>query len=125
MRTRSRSTDEQLLTRLLAPPDLDDGVQSLGYWRQRSRHLPWYQISARREAARMTIRWEQRVGAALVAQRSAPAAIRLSAGLLLARTRLGRWTRQARIALVATVTLALALVAVPAAAALAFLLHAL
>ena len=73
----------------------------------------------------MTIRWEQRVGAALVAQRGAPAAIRLSAGLLLARTRLGRWTRQARIALVATVTLALALVAVPAAAALAFLLHAL
>ena len=104
MRTRSRSTDEQLLRRLLAPPDLDDGVQSLGYWRQRSRHLPWYQMSARREAAQMTIRWEQRVGAALVAQRGAPASIRLSAGLLLARTRLRRWTRRARIALVATAT---------------------
>ena len=73
----------------------------------------------------MTIRWEQRVGAALVAQRGAPASIRLSAGLLLARTRLGRWTRRARFALVATATLALALVAVPAAAALVFLLHVL
>ncbi|HEY7876980.1 MAG TPA: hypothetical protein VIC55_02070 [Gemmatimonadaceae bacterium] len=125
MRTRSRSTDEQLLTRLQAPPDLADGVQSLGYWHQRSRQLPWYQISARREAARMTIRWEQRVGAALVAQRAAPASILVSAGLLVARARLGRWTRRARIALVATATLALGLVAVPAAAALALLLHAL
>ena len=73
----------------------------------------------------MIIRWEQRVGAALVAQRGAPLANRLSAGLLVARTRMGRWTRRARIALVATVTVAVALVAVPAAAAMVFLLHAL
>ncbi len=121
----SRSTDEKLLQRLLAAPDLDDGIQSLGYWRDRSRHLPWYRVSARREAARMTVRWEHRVGAALVAQRGAPVTIRLSAGLLLARTRLGRWTRRARIALLATVTVAGALVAVPLAAALVLLLHTL
>jgi hypothetical protein len=39
---RPGSTDEQLLLRLLAPADLDDGVQSLDYWRRRSRRLPWY-----------------------------------------------------------------------------------
>jgi hypothetical protein len=125
MRTRGRSDDELLLTRLLAAPDLEDGVQSLGYWRQRKRQLPWYRVSARREAAWMTIRWEQRVGAALIAQRGAPIAVRASAGLLVARTRLGRWTRRARIAVVATGTIALALVAVPAVAAVVFLLHAL
>jgi hypothetical protein len=47
---RRRSTDDQLLVRLLAPPDLDDGVQSLDYWRGRSRRLPWYRWGARREA---------------------------------------------------------------------------
>lgn len=121
----SRFADEQLLRRLLAPPDLDDGVEALGYWRARSRRLPWYRMSARREAARMTVRWEQRVGAALVAQRGAPVASRVSAGLLIARTRLGRWTRRARIAVVTTVTAAAVLVAVPIAAALVALLHAL
>jgi hypothetical protein len=40
--SRWRLTDEQLLVRLRAPPDLDDGVQSLDYWRRRSRRLPWY-----------------------------------------------------------------------------------
>ncbi len=119
------TTDDQLLTQLQAPPDLDDGIQSLGYWRERSRRLPWYQLSARREAASMTVRWEQRVGAALLAQRGAPAAVRLSAGLLVARTRLWRWGRRARMAVVAAAAVALTLVAIPAVAALAFLLHAL
>lgn len=121
----SRFADEQLLRRLLAPPDLDDGVEALGYWRARSRRLPWYRVSARREAARMTVRWEQHVGAALVVQRGAPLASRLTAGLLIGRTRLARWTRRARIALIATVTVAAVLVAVPIAAALVLLLHAL
>ena len=125
MRTHLRSGDEQLLRRLLSPPDLDDGVQSLGYWRQRGRLLPWYRMSARREAARMTVRWEQRVAAALIAQRGAPTAVRFSAGLLVARTRLGRWTQRARFALVVTATLTIALVAIPTAAAVAILLHAL
>lgn len=125
MRTHSPSSDDRLLARLLAAPDLHDGLQSLGYWRQRSRYLPWYRMRARREAARMTIRWERRVSEALMTQRGAPISTRLSGGLLLARTRLGRWTRRARIALLATVTVALAIVAVPVAATLVFLLHAL
>src|SRR5438270_8307482 len=104
---------------MVAPPDLDDGGGALGYGRARSQRLPWYRMAARREAARMTIRWEQRVGAALLAQRNAPLAGLLSAGLLLARTRLGRWTRRARLALVATFTVAAVLVAVPFAAAMA------
>ena len=63
--SRAESPDEQLLRRLLAPPGLDDGVRSLDYWRRRSRQLPWYRIRERREAMRMTTRWEDRVGAAL------------------------------------------------------------
>jgi hypothetical protein len=125
MPTRTRSSDEQLLARLLAPPDLEDGVQLLGYWRQRGRQLPWYRMSARREAARMTIRWEQRVGAALVAQRGAPPALRFSAGLLVARTRLGRWSRRVRIALLTTATIAIGLLALAVAAVVVSLLHAL
>jgi hypothetical protein len=114
--------DQQLLARLKAPPDLGDGVQSLGYWRQRGQKLPWYRIRARREAARMTVRWEQRVRAAIFTQRGAPIPIRLSAGLLVARTRLRRWTRRAAVVLTATV--ALALVAAPAVAAVALVLRA-
>ena len=34
---RRDATDEQLVGRLLAPPDLDDGVESLDYWRRRLR----------------------------------------------------------------------------------------
>jgi hypothetical protein len=49
-------SDEQLLGRLLAPPDLDDGVESLGFWSRRVRQLPCYRLRARREAARMTVR---------------------------------------------------------------------
>ncbi len=119
------STDEQLLRQLHAPPDLDDAIQSLEYWRRRSRELPWYRIRARREAVRMTVRWEQRVGAAVVSQRRAPLEARLAAGVLVARTRLTRWTRRAGIAVVATVTTVLVLVAVPTMAALVYLLHAL
>ncbi len=73
----------------------------------------------------MTVRWEQRVGAALVAQRGAPLGSLLSAGLVLARTRLGRWTRRAWVALLATVTVAAVLVAVALVAALVSVLHAL
>jgi hypothetical protein len=125
--TRSRwgSTDEQLLRQLQAPPDLDDGVQSLEYWRRRSRRLPWYRVRARREAVSMTVRWEQRVGAALVLQHRAPLEARMAAGVLVARTRLARWTRRAGIAVVGTVTTVVVLVAVPAVAALVYLLHAL
>jgi hypothetical protein len=127
MRTGSRSHDDQLVRRLLAPPDLEDGLQSLEYWGGRGRCLPWYRLSARREAARMTARWEQRVRAALIAQRGVPAAIRLSAGLLVAQTRLGRWTRRARLVVLTTVLVVVGglvtLVAIYLAAALALLLQ--
>ncbi|MGZ6662060.1 MAG: hypothetical protein ACXVH3_26915, partial [Solirubrobacteraceae bacterium] len=108
-----------------APPDLDDGVQALEYWRRRSRQLPWWRIRARGEAARMTVRWEQRVGAALVSRHRAPLEARLAAGVLVARVRLARWTRRAGIAVVATVTGLVVLVAVPAAAVLLYVVHAL
>ena len=127
MRTGLRSDDDQFVRRLLAPPDLEDGVQSLGYWWGRSRRLPWYRLKARREAARMTVRWEQRVRAALIAQRGVPAAIRLSASLAVAQTRLGRWTRRARIVLLTTAAVVLTglvtLLAVYLAAAVALLLQ--
>jgi hypothetical protein len=119
------SADEQLLGRLLAPPDLKDGVESLEYWGARSRQLPWYRIRARREAVRMTVRWEQRVAAALISQHRAPIDSRLSAGVLIARTRLTRWTRRVGVVVVTTVTSAVVIMAIPAIAALVYLLHTL
>lgn len=123
-KSREGSTDQQLLRHLVAPPDLEDGVESLDYWRRRRRQLPWYRIRARHEAERMIVRWEQRVGAALVSQHRAPIEARLSAGVLIARTRLSRWTRRAGIALLATVTTVFVLVAALAAAALLLVLQA-
>jgi hypothetical protein len=122
--TRRASTDEQLLRRLLAPPDLNDGVESLNYWQSRSRDLSWWRIRARREAVRMTIRWEQRVGAALVSQLWTPLDARTSAALLVARTRMARWGRRAGIAVLATVTTVVVLGAIQVGAALAYLLRA-
>jgi hypothetical protein len=122
--SRWESTDEQLLVRLLAPSDLDDAVQPLDYWRRRSRQLPWIRWGVRREAGRMIVRWEHRASEALVLQRRAPLEARLAAGALVARTRLARWTRRARIAVVAAVTTVVVLVAIPAGAALVYLLHA-
>ena len=118
-------TDEQLLRRLLAPPDLDDGVESLGYWSRRSRRLPWYRIYARREAARMTVRWERRVGAALRFQHRVPLEARFFASALVARTRLARWARRAGITVLAAVTVVVALGTLSTLAALVAVLGAL
>jgi hypothetical protein len=122
---RRASTDEQLLRRLLAPPDLDDGVESLDYWHRRSRDLSWWRIRARREAVRMTIRWEQRVGAAIVSQHWTRVDSRTSAAVLVARTRLARWTRRAGTAILAAVATVVVVASVQVAGALAYLLHAL
>ena len=122
---RRDATDEQLVGRLLAPPDLDDGVESLDYWRRRYQQLPWYRLRARREATRMMVRWEQRVGAAIVSQRREPLEARVSAGVLLARTGLSRWTRRAGIAVLAAVTTVIVLLAALTVAAGMLLLHAL
>ena len=121
---REGSADQQLLRRLVAPPGLEDGVESLDYWRRRRDRLPWYRMHKRREAERMIVRWEQRVGAALVSQHRVPIEARLSAGALIARTRLARWTRRARIALLATVATMTFVVTALAAAALVYLLQA-
>ena len=71
----------------------------------------------------MTITWEQRVRGALMSQRGVPIEVRLSAGLLLARTRLRRWSRRAGIVAAATIVAAFA--AAPAVAAVVFLLRVL
>lgn len=117
------SIDEQILRRLHAPPDLADGVESLAFWSRRSRRLPWYRLRARREAVRMTVRWEQRVGAALLAQHRLPFDARVSAGALVARTRLTRWGRRVGIVGLAVVTSVVVLVSIPGVAALVYLLH--
>ena len=120
-----KSKDEQLLRQLLAPPDLGDGVESLNYWHRRCRRLSWWRIRARREAVRMTILWEQRVGAALVSQRWTPLEVRSSAAVLVARTRVARWTRRAAITVLAMVMTIVVFAAVQVAAALEYLLHVL
>jgi hypothetical protein len=121
MRAAFPSTDDRLLARLQAPPELSDGLQSLDYWRQRSRRLPWYRLGARREAARMTLQWEQRVRRALVSQRGVPVATRASAGLLVARIRARRWGRRG--AIVATAAICVAVMSAPFVAAAALLMH--
>jgi len=71
----------------------------------------------------MTIRWEQRVGAALVSQHRTPLELRSSAAVLLARTRLTRWTRRAGIAVLAIVMTVVVVAAVQVAVALEYLLR--
>jgi hypothetical protein len=112
-------TDEQLLARLHAPPDLSEGVQSLTYWRERRRRLPWYRIRARREAGRMIISWEQRVRGALFTQRHVSVDIRASAGVLLASSLLRRWGRRGAIAV--TTLIAVTIMAAPLIAAIVVL----
>jgi hypothetical protein len=101
MRRALASPDDRLLARLHAPPDLHEGVESLAYWQGRRQRLAWYRIRARREAARMIVRREQRVRGALAAQPGVPVAVRGSAVLLIARSRLRRWGRRAAIAVTA------------------------
>jgi hypothetical protein len=125
MRPRTQSRGERFTALLHSPHELTDALESLGYWRDRSRRLPWYRLRARREAVEMAIRWEQRAGAAAIAQRGVPAAVRLDAGLLIVRARLSRWGRRARVAAWATFAVAATIVAVPLLAALTFLIHAL
>lgn len=93
MRRRRVSSDERLLARVQSPPDLSEGVESLAYWLERRQRLPRYRIRARREAEQMIVRWERRVRDAIFSQPGVPIRTRTSAGLLLARTRLRRWSR--------------------------------
>ena len=123
MRRAFASADDRLLAQLQAPPDLSDGLHSLSYWHQRRQRLAWYRLGARREAARMILRWEHRVGDAMLSQRGVPIALRTSAGLLVARSRLRRWSRRA--AIVVTAIVAATFMAAPFVAAVALLAHVL
>jgi hypothetical protein len=123
MRRAFASADDRLLARLQAPPDLREGTRSLAYWYERRQGLSWYRVRARREALRMILRWERRVRDAMLSQPGVPMAVRASAGLLVARTRIGRWSR--RFTVVATVLLTVSLMAAPFVLALVLLLRAL
>lgn len=123
MRTAFASADDRLLAQLQAPPDLGEGIRSLAYWRERRQRLAWYRPRARREATRMIVRWERRVRDAMLSQPGVPMAVRASAGLLVARTRLGRWSR--RVVVAVTAALCVSVVAAPFVAALVLLIRGL
>src|SRR5690242_3809848 len=116
----ARRDDDVLLAHLQAPPDLREGSECLAYWRQRRRRLPWYRLSARREAARMVVAWERRVRAALVYQRGAPMAARLEGAKLVAAVHLRRWGGRAGATLAIAGTL---IVLIPAALFVDILVH--
>jgi hypothetical protein len=61
---------------------------------------------------------------ALIAQHRVPIEGRLSAGVVVVRTRLARWTRRARLVVLAAVTTVVVLVAVPVGVVVMYLLHA-
>jgi hypothetical protein len=103
-------------------PELSDGVESLHYWRDRQERLSWYNVRARREAARMIIRVEDRLRETLFYHPSAPMAARLSAGVMIARGRFGRWKRKAKRGAAAVVGLSIAIIAIPL---IALLIHSL
>jgi len=123
MRTAPPSADDALLARLQAPPDLREGTDALAYWRGRRQRLPWYRIAARREAARMSVAWEQRVRAALVRQRGLPTEARLRAARLVAGIWLRRSLRRVTLALAGTAMVLLVLA--PALLLLDVLVHVL
>lgn len=121
MRRTVVSADDRLVARLQAPPDLEEGVEALSYWHERRRRLSWYRVRARREAARMIVRWEQRVRGAMFLQRGVPIGARSSAGLLLARTHVWRWSRRTAVGVTAAV--GVALLAAPFLAVVVLLVH--
>jgi hypothetical protein len=116
-------TDEQLLARLRSDPALGDGIESLDYWQSRRRRLAWYNIRARREAKQMAVRWEDRLREAILSPSALPITARLSGGLLLARTQIGRWKRRAVIGASVAVAAALMMVVVPLIAVLLLVLR--
>ncbi len=71
----------------------------------------------------MTRLWERRVGAAALTQSRASLDARLSAGTLVARTRVGRWMRRAKFAALATMTTVFVVVTVVTVALLAAVAH--
>src|SRR3954449_1397834 len=70
--------------------DLVDAVESLTYWRERAQRLPWYRVGARREARELARRWETRVTRTVLWERGVPLRTRLSAGVVVWGTRIGK-----------------------------------
>jgi hypothetical protein len=116
-------TDEQLVARVRGDSDLGDGIESLHYWQSRRRRLAWYNIRARREAAQMIVRWENRLREAIFSPTPAPISARLSAGLLVGRGHVRRWKRRAVVGAAVAVAAALMMVVVPLIALLLLLLR--
>lgn len=71
----------------------------------------------------MIIRWERRVRDAMFAQPGVPITVRASAGLLVTRSRLRRWSRRAAVTL--TAAFGISLVAVPSIAVAVLVIRAL
>ena len=121
MRRTSLSPDDRLIARLLAPPDLRDGMESLTYWHQRRQRLSWYRFRARREAVRMSAHWERRVRSAMLSPRGASVGARAAAGVMLTSIRLRRWSR--RTAVVLTVAFGISLLVAPLVGVLLLLIR--
>jgi hypothetical protein len=69
----------------------------------------------------MILRWERRLRNAVISQPGVPISLRASAGLLVARTHMRRWSRRGVI--VASVIVGVTVMAAPFVAAVALLLH--
>lgn len=68
-----RDPDDILIDELRAPPPLDVAREALEFWVRRRDTLSWTRRRARRDAAEMVARWEQRVrDAERAAQASRP-----------------------------------------------------
>jgi hypothetical protein len=59
-----RDADELLVQEMLAPLPLEQARNSLEFWRERRKVLPFYRRTERREADEMIRRWRARVAAA-------------------------------------------------------------
>src|SRR3954451_14435677 len=91
--------------------DLVDAVESLTYWRERAQRLPWYRVGARREARELARHWEARVTRTDLWERRVQMRTRVSAGVDVWGTRLGR--ARVRRWLVGLAVLGATIVAVP------------
>ncbi len=60
-RTAQRDPDDILIDELRAPVPLEDAREALDFWVRRRDSLAWTRRRARRDAAEMVARWQQRV----------------------------------------------------------------
>jgi hypothetical protein len=65
-----RDPDDILIDDLRGPPPLDVCREALAFWTRRRDSLSWMRRSARRDAAEMVARWEQRLRDAERAERA-------------------------------------------------------